>query len=385
MNTTMHGNTLSGDRFSVEYRLTGTESEARSMAERLCADQTIEAPPSLLRTCQIPEGLLGRVEDFAREEESRHQVRISFPVELFGQSFAQMVHTLFGTASLSSQIQVADIHLPTQLPEGWPGPRHGIRGIRKKTDVTGRPLVCAVLKPLGLSPEALAELAHRFALGGVDIIKDDQGLGDHAFCPFDERVRRCVASIHDATRSTGRACLYFPHVVGSLEDIRNQAQFAKLAGADGILLSPGLVGYQTLHDLSRHATETLPIMSHPAFLGTYSINPENGLAPKVLYGRFPRLTGADITIYPTYGLNFPISRLNCAQIASACTESWGPLLPIFPTAAGRMGEDRIREMCELYGHDCVFILGSQIRESPEGIAASCEHFMQSLSKISAAY
>ena len=145
------------------------------MAERLCADQTIEAPPSLLRTCQIPEGLLGRVEDFAREEESRHQVRISFPVELFGQSFAQMVHTLFGTASLSSQIQVADIHLPTQLPEGWPGPRHGIRGIRKKTDVTGRPLVCAVLKPLGLSPEALAELAHRFALGGVDILVNCAG------------------------------------------------------------------------------------------------------------------------------------------------------------------------------------------------------------------
>jgi len=381
----MHGSTLSGDRFSVEYIVTGTAFHARSTAERLCADQTIEAPLSLLRSCRIPEGLLGRVEDFAREEESRHRARISFPVELFGHSFAQMAHTLFGTASLTPQIQVADIHLPTQLPEGWPGPRHGMTGIRGKTDVTRRPLVCTVLKPVGLSPEALAKLAHCFALGGVDIIKDDQGLGDHAFCPFEERVQRCVASIRDASRSTGRACLYFPHVVGSLEDIRNQVRFAKLAGADGILLSPGLVGYQTLHDLSRHATEALPIMSHPAFLGTYSITPTQGLAPSVLYGRFPRLAGADITIYPTYGLNFPITRRDCAQIASACTESWGPLQPIFPTAAGRMGEDRIREMCELYGHDCVFILGSQIRESPDAIAASCERFIQSLSKLSAAH
>jgi ribulose-bisphosphate carboxylase large chain len=96
------------------------------------------------------------------------------------------------------------------------------------------------------------------------------------------------------------------------------------------------------------------------------------------------VAGADITIYPTYGLNFPINRRDCAQIASACNESWGPLLPIFPTAAGRMREDRIREMCELYGRDCVFILGSQIRESLEGVAASCKRFMQSLSKISAA-
>jgi len=113
--------------------------------------------------------------------------------------------------------------------------------------------------------------------------------------------------------------------------------------------------------------------------------PTQGLAPSVLYGRLPRLAGADITIYPTYGLNFPISRLDCTQIAAACTESWGSLRPIFPTAAGRMGEDRIREMCEVYGRDCVFALGSQVRESPEGIAASCEHFMQRLNNFSAAH
>lgn len=381
----MQENRLSGDRFSVEYHLAVTESQARSMAERLCADQTIEAPLSLLRTCPIPEGLLGRVEAFVREEESRHRARISFPAELFGRSFAQILHTVFGTASLSPQIQVTDIHLPTQLPEGWPGPRHGMTGIRRKAHVTNRPLACAVLKPVGLSPEALAELAHSFALGGVDLIKDDQGLGDHAFCPFEERVQRCVASIRHASCATGRTCLYFPHVVGSLEDIRQQTQFAKQAGADGILLSPGLVGYQALHDLSRDIAEALPIMSHPAFLGTYAMTPTQGLAPSVLYGRLPRLAGADITIYPTYGLNFPISRLDCTQIAAACTESWGPLLPIFPTAAGRMGEERIREMCEVYGRDCVFILGSQIRESSDGITASCERFMQSLDKLSAAH
>ena len=379
------GNSLSGDRFSVEYHLAGTESQARSMADRLCADQTIEAPLSLLQSCQIPAGLLGLVEEFSHEEESRHRARISFPVELFGHSFAQMLHTLFGTASLTPQVQVADIHLPAQLPEGWPGPRHGISGIRTMTDVANRPLACAVLKPLGLSPEALAELAHSFARGGVDMVKDDQGLGDHAFSPFEERVQRCVASIRDASRSTGRTCLYFPHVIGTLEDIRNQAQFAKQAGADGILLSPGLMGYQALHDLSRHTSNALPIMSHPAFLGTYAMTPTQGIAPSVLYGRLPRLAGADITIYPTYGSNFPISRRDCTQIASACTNSWGPLQPILPTAAGRMGGDRIREMYELYGRDCVFILGSQIRESSEGIAASCERFMQSLAKISTAY
>lgn len=60
-------------------------------------------------------------------------------------------------------------------------------------------------------------------------------------------------------------------------------------------------------------------------------------------------------------------------------------VPTFASGSGRMGEDRIREMWEVYGRDCVFILGSQIRELPESIAASCDRFMQRLDKLSGAH
>ena len=92
------GNSLSGDRFSVEYHLAGTELQAHGMAERLCADQTIEAPLSLLQSCQIPAGLLGRVEELSREEESCHRARISFPVELFGHSIHKACVVLIARA-----------------------------------------------------------------------------------------------------------------------------------------------------------------------------------------------------------------------------------------------------------------------------------------------
>lgn len=380
----MHSQTLSGDRFAIDYSLGGNEILARQIAERLCTDQTIEAPLSLLRACPIPAGLLGRLEHFGQAEASRFLATISFPIELFGDSCSQVLHTLFGTASLTPAIQVTHLHLPTALPDGWVGPRIGLAGIRRLSQIGDRPLVCAVLKPLGLSPEALADLARAFALGGVDLIKDDQGLGDHVFCPFKERVLRCVAAIRDAGHSTGRRCLYFPHIVGSLDRLRDHAAYARQAGANGIPLSPGLIGYEALHDLSRRTSDATPIITHPAFLGTYAITRDSGLAPKILYGQLPRLAGADITVYPSYGLNFPLSREDCADIASACTASWGSLPPMFPTAAGRMGRDRIQEMCELYGREFVFILGSQIRDSSEGLIASCEHFMKHLSTISAA-
>ena len=61
--------------------------------------------------------------------------------------------------------------------------------------ILNRPLICGVLKPVGLTPEELAGLAHEFVMGGLDLIKDDQGLVDQAFCRFDERIPRCAAAV----------------------------------------------------------------------------------------------------------------------------------------------------------------------------------------------
>ena len=66
------------------------------------------------------------------------------------------------------------------------------------------------------------------------------------------------------------------------------------------------------------------------------VDPTSGIAPAVLFGQLPRLAGADATIYPTYGGNFPMSQEDCRQIASETSVPWGHLKTIFPTAAGRV-------------------------------------------------
>lgn len=368
----------SGERFCVEYRLYGSAGHAKKTAERLCADQTIEAPVELLHPSQEYTSLLGNLEEFKTEDAMQHCAIISFPIELFGHSCPQLLHTLFGTASLTAGIQVTGLRLPKTLPSGWPGPRYGQTGMRVLADVHHRPLVCAVLKPLGFSPEQLAELAYQFALGGVDLMKDDQGLADHHFCRFEERVRRCVDAVQKAFQETQRPCAYFPHITGTIEEIAQRIRFAQAAGADGAVLCPGLIGYSAVHEITRDPGIALPIISHPAFLGTYAIDRRSGLAPHVLYGQLPRLIGADISIFPIYGLAFPVSRDECRRIADACSMEWGGLAPIVPTAAGRMDGDRIAEMYETFGRELVFILGSQIRQDASGIAGACKRFMTTL-------
>ena len=99
------------------------------------------------------------------------------------------------------------------------GPRFGRDGLRERLGVPTRPLLCTALKPLGLSPEGLAELAYRFALGGIDIIKDDHGLADQNFARFRDRVQRCAEAVARANRETGGRSIYVPNVTAPFDEI----------------------------------------------------------------------------------------------------------------------------------------------------------------------
>lgn len=373
---------LSGLRFTVDYHLTGTEAETRANAEVLCIEQTVEAPLEILPAGPIREQVLGRVENFTSCAACRHEAVISYPVELLDGTCAQLLNVVFGMSSLKPSIRLARLHLPDEILKGWPGPRFGRAGLRRLVGVPQRPLVCGVLKPLGLAPADLAELAYQFALGGVDLVKDDQGLADHSFCPFEERVARCVEAVARANQETGRICLYVPHVTGPWEALRRRSLFAKQAGAGGLLICPGLVGFDTLRDVARDEAIALPIVSHPALLGSFIVSHESGLAPSVVFGQLPRLAGADASIYPIYDVGYAVSREDCRVVAFAAAEPMGALKPIFPTAAGRMGLDRAREMSELYGSEVLFILGSGLQRHEEGLVKSCRTFVDLVARFS---
>lgn len=370
---------FSGQRFTVEYRLSGTEAEARAKAALVCNDQTVEAPDKIIPAGVIREQILGRVERFTGAA-GFSLAAVSYPIELLGRDCAQLLHVLFGISSLRPGVRVERVEIPEAALCDWPGPRFGRNGLRDLAGVPVRPLVCGVLKPLGLSPAALADLAYRFALGGLDLVKDDQGLGDQPFCPFEERVARCAEAVAKANQETGRHCLYLAHATGRWETMYQRAVYAKRAGAGGLLTCPGLAGFDALRDLARDDAIALPILSHPALLGSFVTQTDSGMAPACVFGQLPRLAGADASLYPIYHAGFPITRDDCRAIAKACGESWGNLKPIFPTAAGRMGFERVIEMCEFYGQDLLFIVGSSIQQHRAGLVKACRLFMDDVAR-----
>jgi ribulose-bisphosphate carboxylase large chain len=369
----------SGDRVTAVYRVTGSEAEARVKADLICIDQTVEASEEVL-TSDLRARIVGCVENFRPASAGVYEATISYPGNLLGADCAALLNVLFGTSSLRLGLRLMSWDLPPSLLAQWRGPRFGSRGLREMIGVSTRALVCAVLKPLGRSPEELAELAYQFAVGGVDLIKDDQGLMDQPFCPFDERVARCAAEIGKGASETGRPCLYFPHVSGPWEVMRRRGHRAKQFGARGLLVAPGLTGFDALMSLAGDDSLALPIMSHPSFLGTYTLDADHGLSPAALYGQLTRLAGADVSIYPSYGTGYAMTKEDCLAIATACRTPWRHIRPVLPTAAGRMGFEQVAEFGPLYGRDVVFILGSRIQKDPHGLVAAIQRFVKEVER-----
>lgn len=372
---------ISGRRFSVAYTLSGPEALAEEKAADICYEQTVEFPPDLISAGDIQNHIVGQIEEFGPSGPDKYRAVISFAEETAGKDFVQFLNVVFGNISIKPGIRVEKILLPPEFLKNFPGPRFGRQGLRRLLGVYGRPLICTALKPMGLSAAEIAEQAYKFALGGIDIIKDDHGLSDQSFCPFEERVGRCSEAVEKAGRKTGRKSIYMPNVTAPFPDFVRRCEKAKAAGAGGYLLAPGLSGPDALRWLSGESGFDLPVMAHPAFLGSYVTSPGNGLSHHALFGQIMRLAGADATVFPNYGGRFSFSKEECVEISLGCSEPMGNLKPIFPTPGGGMTTDRAREMLEVYGKDFILLIGGGLHRHGPDITENSSYFLKMLSEL----
>ena len=374
---------LSGERFRVVYRLIGDEAEAREKARDICLEQTVEFPADLIPEGEIREQIIGRVEVFEARGEGHWEVVISYAVETSGFELAQLLNVIFGNTSLKPGVRVERLEMPEALLSAFKGPRFGRAGWRARLDAPERPLFCTALKPMGLPPRALADLAYQFALGGIDIIKDDHGLADQPFAPFKERVELCAEAVARANRESGQKCIYMPNVTGPVDKVRDNALFAKEAGAGGLLISSGLTGLDMMRRLADDDRIVLPIMTHPALQGSFVTRPDEGISHYALFGQIARLAGADASIFPNYGGRFSFSREDCRRIAEGTAAPMGHLKPIFPTPGGGMSLARVPEMLDLYGREVIFLIGGGLHKHGPDLAESCRYLRQLVGNMAA--
>jgi ribulose-bisphosphate carboxylase large chain len=370
------------DRILANYRLALPQSasvstqqrlqSAEKMARFIAYEQTVELPEALIRDPHILQNIVGRVERLNQLDEFAFETTISYSSKLASNQLSQLVNLLYGNVSMLDGVRLSDMTLPADLTTQFKGPLHGIVGLRRLTGVYQRPLLATAVKPRGTPTEGLAKLAADFALGGGDIVKDDQNLVSSDFESFKARVDQIASAVAKANDKTGRNCLYFPHLAARTEDLERAIEFVYRSGLKGVLMCPMVLGLDLCRKLA--ADYGLVFMAHPAMTGAYTSGRDHGMSHSVLLGSLFRLAGADISVFPATGGRFNYAPEDCAAVCAKLTQPQGALKTTFPCPAGGITFDRVAELAQTYGQDSVLLIGGSLQAYSSDIVAGTKAY-----------
>jgi len=373
------------DRFTVTYRIVATDhADAMARAEAIALEDTVEIPRDVVPKGYIEDVVVGRVEDVSPAADGVWRARIGYHIDAAGRELPQLLNVILGNASILRGVKAIDLTPNADLRARFAGARFGAAGLRTLTGRARGGYVCPVIKPQGSSSETLARLCYLTAVAGADIIKEDHGLANQDAAPVKERVTLCAKAVARANAQradqgdTARA-LYFANIGGHGDEVRDLAYYAKDAGASGILLIPGLFGFDAINRLARDPDFNLPIMAHPSHLGPYVLSPDHGYSHGMLFGQMMRLAGADISVFPNFGGRFGFSMAECAEIVSSCIHDRGLGPAILPSPGGGMSIERLPDMVANYGEDCVYLLGGSLLRYGDEIGLAIKEMRAALS------
>ena len=364
----------SWQRFSVHYLIQARSgAEADERAVNLSIEQTAEMPYEVIPDA-LKDRFTGHVSICKEAGKNLYEVVVSYPLASTGNEMTQCLNMLFGNISLQPGIQITGIEWHS-LTDIFPGPRHGIAGIRDKLNIYNRPISCTALKPVGLSSSELADRCYRMAKGGLDIIKDDHSLSNQPSAPFSERVEACMDAIERAADETGKRSAYIPNISGDSFETWRRYEIAQKLGAFGVLLSPQLVGMSTIKSLS-DTDDSLPVMAHPTFSGSFVMHDSHGFTPELYYGALWRALGADAVIYPNAGGRFSFTDKECERINRALRYEASPFKEAFPAPGGGIQTQTIGEWMDRYGADTIFLIGGSLYQHKDGLETAAREFQQ---------
>lgn len=288
---------------------------------------------------------------------------------------------LFGLGSLS-RCRWVDLDLPESFVAAHPGPSVGIEGLRqlRGTTESGRPHCGTIIKPkVGLRPKQTAEVAKESALGGLDLIKDDETLTDQAFCPLDERARRVLDALDEAAEKTGEPkTLYAVNITAPASQIVSRWERVAAYGANCVMVDVLTSGFDAIREL-RLAGCDLPIHVHRAMHGAFTRSPDYGIDMRVLC-RLTRLVGGDqFHIGSASGKMEHPERMDA--LLDACRDDWHGLKPMLPVSSGGLHPHSVWSEAEAYGLDFVCQAGGGVHGHPDGTTAGARAMRQAVEAV----
>ncbi|MFD1863584.1 2,3-diketo-5-methylthiopentyl-1-phosphate enolase [Planococcus chinensis] len=376
---------------TATYQLYGKPGSFEKKAEGIALGLTIGSWTDLplLEQEQLKhhKGQVVSVEEFGdaphplKPDTIKAEVKIAYPSANFSADLPAILTTVFGKLSLDGEVKLLDLDFSEELLSHFPGPRFGIDGLRSKLGVMDRPLVMSIFKGvIGRDLDFMAAQLREQALGGVDLVKDDEILFDNPLTPFDQRITTGKSALEAVFEETGHRTLYAVNLSGRTSGLRDKAKKARELGADALLFNVHAYGLDVLQELAEDEEISLPLMAHPAFSGAFTSSPFYGLSTALALGKLTRIAGADFSLFPSPYGSVALEKAQALTLGHALVEE-SPLKRSFPVPSAGIHPGLVPLLINDFGIDSIINAGGGVHGHPDGAAGGGKAFRQAVDAV----
>jgi 2,3-diketo-5-methylthiopentyl-1-phosphate enolase len=302
-------------------------------------------------------------------------VQIGFPIDAWIDNVPMMLLSIAGNCfAYSPKLRLLDVFMPENLLAKFKGPKFGVPGLRKLLNVPERPLSLHIIKPkMGMTPQQVANQCYQTAIGGVDMMKDDEMTSDVYNSCYEDRVKAVMEAIEKASVKTGKRPVYLVSITDEPKRMFEKAARAVELGANGLLVCYS-AGLGVLRQLAEDPAINVPIMLH----GSHMIAAQPRISWPV-FAKLCRVCGADLMLTPTFWSSIPMVSLEEGiRTSHVKLAPLGHIKPMFPMPCAGVYPGLTPILVGEYGPDIVIPAGGGMLGHPDGYTAGAKAWQQAI-------
>ncbi|MHA1145841.1 MAG: RuBisCO large subunit C-terminal-like domain-containing protein [Candidatus Helarchaeota archaeon] len=317
-----------------------------------------------------------------QEPKRAYFLQIAFPWINVRNTLSMLLTAIFGNISMGGALKMVDVRFPKKFMDDFKGPKFGIEGIRKLLKVPKRPLLNNMIKPCTYTwNKDFQELFYNAAVGGCDIIKDDELVANQDYNRLEERVPAFMEAVDKAKSETGEETLYTANITDKMPNILENADRVQELGGNALMINFLVVGYEVMRQIAEDPSIKLPILGHMDFAGAMYMSPQHGVSSHIILGKFARMAGADVVVHPApYGKAQVINE-KYTRVANVMRLPMYNIKSTFPMPSGGITTGLVEKCVKDLGTDIVIGSGGGIHAHPQGPIAGAKAFRQAIDAV----
>ena len=310
-------------------------------------------------------------------------VQIGFPIiNIKGMGIPMLFTTVIGNISITHGLKLVDLAFPKAWLEDFKGPKFGIDGLRKLMNIPERPLLNNMVKPCtGHTADVAADLVYKAAVGGCDVVKDDELISNPSFNRLEERIVKVMEAVDKADSEKGEKTLYTINITTKFPEMFEYADKMIELGANALMINYLTTGFEALRQIAEDPSIKVPILGHMDFGGTYFGGLWTGMTSMLTFAKLPRICGADTVVIPAPYGKAEILDERYEQNLKALRFPFQHIRPTLPMPSGGITPGMVEKCMKEAGNDILIGSGGGIHSHPDGPTSGAKAFRQAIDAV----